>query len=87
MAHNKDLKLLKKYYHTLSNVLGSCHMPEYHLFMVDVWRKLDRIEGYIKARKEKMLRCPPVRSNIVSTVRNARTVAAIEAVKGKGQFF
>lgn len=50
---DEDLKLLKKYYHTLSNVLGSCHMPEYHLFMVDVWRKLDRIEGYIKARKEK----------------------------------
>ena len=47
---DEDLKLLKKYYHTLSGVLGSCHMPEYHLFMMDVWRKLDRIE---EARKEK----------------------------------
>lgn len=50
---DNDLKILERYYKTLSNTLGTCYMPEYNLFKVDVWQKLDRIEGYIKARKEK----------------------------------
>lgn len=50
---DNDLKILERYYKTLSDALGTCHMPEYNLFKVNVWQKLDRIEGYIKARKEK----------------------------------
>lgn len=50
---DEDLKLLKKYYQSLNDTLGTCFMPQYKLFITDVWTRLCSIDGYIAARKEK----------------------------------
>lgn len=51
---DEQLIALSNYYAELDETLSSCRMPQYDLMHNDVRRNLEQIQGYLRARKQKI---------------------------------